>query len=370
MLKRDNVGVSGEGGSSFATTKKVRYAEQQLSATSSSQQLMEYKVQSGALIATPKANTNRTSSLAAPAMQLCGHQSAVYSISLDPTGQHLASGSLDRSILLWNVYGDCTNYNVLEGHKNAILQLEWAPAHHQIISCSADKTLAVWDANRGSRVRKCADHEGIVNSVAVAKSNPYIFASGSDDCSVKLWDSRVKGAIQSIEHEYQITSVCISPDGETIYSGGIDNIIRRWDVKADTGVSNLTLLGHADTITGLALSPDGTSLLSNAMDSTLRKWDVRPFTPAESRCVLHYDGVHHGAEKGLLRCAWSKDGELVTCGSADRMVHIWDSMSGKQLYFLPGHKGAVNQVQFHEKEPIIVSCSTDKTIFVGELMTE
>ena len=56
MLKRDNVGVSGEGGSSFATTKKVRYAEQQLSATSSSQQLMEYKVQSGALIATPKAN--------------------------------------------------------------------------------------------------------------------------------------------------------------------------------------------------------------------------------------------------------------------------------------------------------------------------
>lgn len=171
-------------------------------------------------------------------------------------------------------------------------------------------------------MRKCADHEGIVNSVAVAKSNPYIFASGSDDCSVKLWDSRVKAAIQSIEHEYQITSVCISPDGETIYSGGIDNIIRRWDVKADTGVSNLTLLGHADTITGLALSPDGTSLLSNAMDSTLRKWDVRPFTPAESRCVLHYDGVHHGAEKGLLRCAWSKDGELVTCGSADRYRFI------------------------------------------------
>jgi Prp8 binding protein len=116
--------------------------------------------------------------------------------------------------------------------------------------------------------------------------------------------------------------VCISPDGDTIYSGGIDNIIRRWDIKADTGVPNLTLEGHSDTITGLALSPDGTSLLSNAMDSTLRKWDVRPFTPAESRCVLHYDGVHHGAEKGLLRCAWSKDGELVTCGSADRYRFI------------------------------------------------
>jgi uncharacterized protein YoaH (UPF0181 family) len=56
MLKRDNVGVSVEGGSSSAASiKKLRYAEQQQSVTSS-QQLMEYKVQSGALIATPKAN--------------------------------------------------------------------------------------------------------------------------------------------------------------------------------------------------------------------------------------------------------------------------------------------------------------------------
>ena len=39
-------------------------------------------------------------------------------------------------------------------------------------------------------------------------------------------------------------------------------------------------------------------------------------------------------------------------------------------YYLPGHKGAVNEVLFHEKEPIVISCSSDKTIYIGELMAE
>ena len=105
------------------------------------------------------------------------------------------------------------------------------------------------------------------------------------------------------------------------------------------------------------------------MDSTLRKWDIRPFVPSGmSRCVSVFQGLKHGAEKGLLRCSWSADGEKVSCGSADRVVHIWDSNTGQPLYALPGHKGAVNEVLFHPIEPIIASCSTDKSIYLGELM--
>jgi Prp8 binding protein len=36
-------------------------------------------------------------------------------------------------------------------------------------------------------------------------------------------------------------------------------------------------------------------------------------------------------------------------------------------YALPGHKGGVNEVVFHPKEPIIASASNDRTIFLGEL---
>ena len=86
-------------------------------------------------------------------------------------------------------------------------------------------------------------------------------------------------------------------------------------------VEVLSLAGHADSITGLAISPDGNHLLSNSMDNSLCKWDLRPFAAnPETRCEMVYQGSTHGAEKCLLRCAWSMDQERVVCGSADRYV--------------------------------------------------
>ena len=49
----------------------------------------------------------RTSSLEAPTMLLTGHGDAVLSLKFSPDGEHLASGSRDHSVFLWNVRGDC-----------------------------------------------------------------------------------------------------------------------------------------------------------------------------------------------------------------------------------------------------------------------
>lgn len=54
--------------------------------------------------------------------------------------------------------------------------------------------------------------------------------------------------------------------------------------------------------------------------------------------------LQHGGEKNLLKCAWAPDGEMVSAGSSDQAVHIWDEPSTQELYFLPGHTGSVNEV--------------------------
>lgn len=170
---------------------------------------------------------------------------------------------------MWNTFGDCTNYNVLSGHKNAVLEVHWAPLSSKIFSCSADKTLGVWDTMKGNRVRKLSTHSGIVNSCSSSSSSPDLLASGSDDCSALLWDTRNKLPIQTIWHDYQVTSVCLDQSGCGLYTGGIDNIIRRWDLRMPSTNPNLTLIGHGNTITGLSLNNEGTHLLSNGMDSSL-----------------------------------------------------------------------------------------------------
>lgn len=276
---------------------------------------------------------------------------------------------IDIYLVLWDIANGCENFNVLTGHKNAVLQVSWK-SDTNIISCSADKTVAMWDANKGIRTRKFADHTAIVNSCAHSKNAPY-FASASDDCTVVLWDERSKQPASTIYHDYQLCSVAISDDGNYVFSGGVDNVIRRFDTRMTGDQAqepDLILEGHSDTVTGLDVSPDGNKLLSNAMDSNLRVWDIRAFVAGQGRCESVLTGVHHGAEKLLLRCTWSPDQKYITCGSADRLVHMWETDNFSELGAYPGHKASVNQVCFHPdaSEPIIASASSDKSIILGE----
>ncbi|KAE9052949.1 U5 small nuclear ribonucleoprotein [Phytophthora rubi] len=315
-------------------------------------------------VVAPKRVSDRSSGLLAPTMLLSGHSAAVYSLKFSPSGQHLASASFDRSILLWDVYGECRNYHALSGHKNAVLEVQWTYDSAQVVSASADKTLGLWDAESGNRVKKFAGHSAVVNSCCPVTSGPTLIVSGSDDCTTKLWDVRSKRAVKSFENKFQVTAVCFSGDNSQVIAGGLDGDIKLWDLRKDE--VSAVLQGHADIVTGVSLSPDGSYLLSNAMDSTVRKWDVRPFVKG-GRLKTTFMGAKHSFDRTLTRCGWSADMRYVASGSADRYVYVWDAETGNLRYHLPGHTGSVNEATFHPTEPIVGSCSSDKNIYLGEL---
>merc|ERR1711998_376092 len=306
----------------------------------------------------------RTSSLQAPIMLLTGHESAVTSLRFSPNGRMLATGSMDKHIFIWSAHGECDNLQVYKGHKNAVLQVDWSVDGTKLCSASADKTLMVFDVETNKRVKKFQDHDSHVNSVCCARQDSHLLVSASDDCTAKLWDTRVRGSLHTFPERYQITACAFSADDQMAFTGGIDNVIRAWD-KRKNDVA-FVLAGHSDTVTSLRLSPDGSYLMSNAMDSSVRIWDVRPYAPLE-RCKKMLTGAVHNFEKNLLRCSWSPDGRRVASGSADRFVYVWDTTTRQILYKLPGHVGSVNEVDFHPTEPIIGSCSSDKKIYLGEI---
>jgi Prp8 binding protein len=298
-------------------------------------------------------------------MELAGHSGEVFAVRFDPTGRYIASGSMDRNILLWRSSGACENYGILSGHKQAVLDLHWSRDSKVLFSASADMHLASWDIETGERIRRHPGHEEVINCMDVSKRGEEMLVSGSDDGHIGIWDTRTKDAVTFIPTDFPITAICLAEAGNELFTGGIDNDIKVWDLRKQA--VTYTLIGHADTVTSLQLSPDNQTLLSNAHDSTVRTWDVRPFAPAD-RSVMTYDGAPTGQERNLLKASWDSKGEKIAAGSGDQSVAIWEARTGKLLHKLPGHRGAVNDVRFHPLgEPLLVSASSDRNLLVGEL---
>jgi Prp8 binding protein len=152
--------------------------------------------------------------------------------------------------------------------------------------------------------------------------------------------------------------------------GGIDNTIYSYDIR-NTELPLMTLHSHQDTVTSLSTSPSGSFLLSNGMDSQVCIHDIRPFCQNPTRLVRTFQGAPHGYEKNLIRAAWDQQNEeFILAGAADRTVVVWEVKSGRIVYKLPGHKGCVNDVDWHPREPVIVSASTDGMLYLGELNPE
>ena len=253
-------------------------------------------------------------------------------------------------LVLWRTFGDCDNYGVLTGHKAAVLDLHWSRDSRAIFSASADMTLASWDLETGTRIRRHVGHEEVINCLDLSRRGEEILISGSDDCMLAIWDVRQKYAAGYIETECPVTAVALSEARNEIYTGGIDNTIKVWDIRKEAVV--YTMPGHTDTVTSLQLSADGQTLLSNSHDGTVRTWDIRPFAPTD-RSLRTYDGASAGIEKNLIRASWDSKGERIAAGSGDRTVVVWEVRTGKMLYKLPGHKGTVNDVRFSPSgEPI------------------
>lgn len=245
--------------------------------------------------------------------------------------------------MLWRTYGQCDNYGILSGHKGAILDLRWSRDSRVVFSASADMTIASWDLETGLRIRRHEGHEEIINCLGVSRRGEEVLVSGSDDGSIGIWDPRQKRAVDYTETDYPITSIALAEAGNELYTGGIDNDIKVWDMrKKDVAY---TMMGHTDTITSLEVSPDGQALLSYSHDGLARTWDIRPFAPAD-RSIKTYVGAPLGLERNLIRASWNAKGEQIASGSGDGTAVVWDAQSGKLLYKLPGHKGTVNDVRF------------------------
>ena len=102
-------------------------------------------------------------------------------------------------MFFWDIFRECRNLGTSKGHKNAILDLKWGSDSLSLTTASADKTAMTWDTTNFTRIRTYRGHEGNVNSIDIKED---LMVSGSDDCTVKVWDARVRQCTSSLKIGY------------------------------------------------------------------------------------------------------------------------------------------------------------------------
>ena len=300
-----------------------------------------------------QANSPVTSGLPASfylKQSLTGHSEHVIPVAFSPDGKQLASGSMDRTIKLWDAQTGALK-KTLTGHSNGVHAIAFSPDGMTLASGSDDKTIKLWDAQTGALRQTLTGQNSAIHTIAFSPDGKQL-ASGSTDKAVKLWDVQAGEIKQTLTgHGDIVKTVEFSPDGKQIVSGSDDKTIKLWD--AQTGALKQTLTGHSSGIHAVAFSPDGKQLASGSIDKTIKVWDAQ--TGALRQTLTgHSSGIH--------AIAFAPDSKTLASGSNDSTIKLWDVQTGALKQTLTGHSDSVMAVAFSPDGKQLASGGMDKTI--------
>lgn len=238
-------------------------------------------------------------------------------------------------------------------------------------------------------------HTTYIGSIAFDPKGK-IFASGSSDRTIKLWDVETGKELRTLTgHTSAVFSVAFSADGKTLASGDADGPIKLWNVA--TGTELRTFSGHTDSVHAVTFSADGKTLASVSDDATVKLWDIATsanktlrgphvygprltaFSP-DGKTLISGDylfDIVTGVERRLLTghtsfihsVSFSHDGKTYASGNSDNSVKIWDAKTGNEQRTLIGHTAPVKLVRFSADGKSLMSGSGTAEMSIWDIVT-
>jgi len=289
-----------------------------------------------------------------------GHSGGVGAVAFSPDKKSLASGSVDKTIKLWQV-SMAWEIRTLGGwfsgqHTQDVSCLAFSPTGKYLVSGSRDATLKLWQVRTGKQLISVKSHNGGVDSVAFNPKKRLLASCGRDN-KIRIYQSRTLKTIQVLSSRSSgFNCVAFSPDGQILASGSGYRTIELWYVPHWQRLG--TLAGHINSVDAIAFSPDSMILASGSSDATIRLWDIRTLTQTS---------LIQGNFPQVRSLAFSPDGRLLASCGGDNTIRIWDVATGQECCTLEGHTDTVQVVAFSPDGQTLASGSCDKTIKIWRI---
>lgn len=187
-----------------------------------------------------------------------------------------------------------------------------------------------------------AGHKAGVLDIAWCPFNPNIIASGSDDCTVKVWEIPDEGLkepltepIVSLDtiHQRRVGQVVWHPTAQNVLlSVGGDPLMVLWNVG--TGEALVKIDCHPDMIYCAAFNYNGSKIVTSCKDKMLRVIDAR------SGEILEKGKGHEGSKP--QKCLFLKNGTILTTGFS-RMSERQYALRDETMLDNPIHQAELDQ---------------------------
>jgi WD40 repeat protein len=282
---------------------------------------------------------------------LFDHSGTVRSVAFSPNGQIIASGSIDRTIKIWEPENG-ELIHTISGHCSDIYSVAISPDSQILASGSSDGEIRLWQLSTGELLGILIGHKGAITSVAFSPDGQSL-ASSSTDKTIKIWNLSTKQVLYTLSgHADRVTSVAFSPDGQILASSSADKKIKLWNLHNAKLIRTLT--GHSSVVNCVAFSPDGQTLATGSFDRTIKIWNLETGEPLYILTSRSLDVVHS--------LTFSPNGLMLVSGDNDKRIKIWKLGNGKVFRNLEGHSGWVSSVAISPDGQTLASGSADRTI--------